>query len=150
MGKFQAFLLSLVLLAAPGGYMAWVMINMFMNNATEVGTMMQITAGLSALCGVLTALLPFAILVFSGGGGASNALDSSKETDAKGVDTFDDDDADSAGSFGDDLQDDTEMQSAEEFEDMESADFETVEFETDTFEDDEEFDDFDFDDEDLK
>ncbi len=111
MGRTQRALTSLVA-AIPAGFLAYLLVDVFLKRADTLPTMVKVLVGVTLLCAALVALMPFGLLIF---GGARKSADDVGKTAAsrKGAKADDDDeveaveeveeaDDDSVSAFDDD------------------------------------------------
>ena len=102
MGRTQRALTSLVA-AIPAGFLAYLLVVVFLKQADTLPTMMKVIVGVALLCAVLVALMPFGLLIF--GGARKSDADGSKAGKRKGAEADEDEDEVSAV---DDVDDDVE------------------------------------------
>lgn len=108
MGRVQRALTSLVA-AIPAGFLAYLLVMVFLNSADSLPMMLKIIVGLTLLCAAFVTLMPFILLIpgkkapaepakASGGGkGAKVAVaDDDEEVEEAGLDDADEDAVDSA------------------------------------------------------
>lgn len=93
MGRIQRALVSLVA-AIPAGFLAFLLVNTFLNSADKLNTTFQVVCGIVLACVVVVILMPFALLIFGGPKSKSDDDETSKgKTADEDVETIDDDDA---------------------------------------------------------
>jgi len=64
-GRTQRALTSLVA-AIPAGFLAYLLVMVFLNRADSLTTMTQVVVGVTLLCAALVALMPVGLMIFSG------------------------------------------------------------------------------------
>lgn len=92
-GRIQRALVSLVA-AVPAGFLAFLLVNTFLNSADKLNTTFQVVCGIVLACVAVVILMPFALLIFGGPKTKSEDDDSPKgKAVEEDVETIDDDDA---------------------------------------------------------
>lgn len=92
-GRIQRALVSLVA-AVPAGFLAFLLVNTFLNSADKLNTTFQVVCGVVLACVVVVILMPFALLIFGGPKSKSDDDETPKGKSAdEDVETIDDDDA---------------------------------------------------------
>ena len=89
MGRTQRALTSLVA-AIPAGFLAYLLVEVFLKRADTLPTMMKVLVGVTLLCAALVALIPFGLLIF--GGARKSADDGGKAAGSRKGTKADDDD----------------------------------------------------------
>lgn len=88
-GRIQRALVSLVA-AVPAGFLAFLLVNTFLNSADKLNTTFQVVCGIVLACVVVVILMPFALLIF-GGPKKSADDDSPKGKSSEDAEVIDDD-----------------------------------------------------------
>ena len=101
MGRTQRALTSLVA-AIPAGFLAYLLVTVFLKQADTLPTMAKVLVGVTLLCAALVALMPFGLLIF---GGARKSADDVGKTVASRKGTKADDDDEEVEEAGDDDDD---------------------------------------------
>lgn len=146
MSKVQAIAASTILLLAPGLFLAYLLVMMFISHSEDVTTFMQIVAGIGLLVSIIAIIYPVICLFLApslpkvkrakkgaaAGAAATEDAADSETFESDEMDTFDDDEE--SEEFEAAPQTGVEVSAA-----AESSEYETIEFETDDFDDSEEF-----------
>ena len=118
MGRTQRALTSLVA-AIPAGFLAYLLVDVFLKRADTLPTMMKVLVGVTLLSAALVALIPFGLLVF--GGARKSADDGGKATaPRKGAKADDDEEVEAVEEVEEAVDDDDDSVSA--FDDESDAD----------------------------
>jgi len=89
-GQTQRALTSLVA-AIPAGFLTYLLVMVFLNQADSLKTMTQVLAGVTLACSGLVTLMPFGLLIF---GGKKAVADDEGKTAGKAAEVVDDEEVD--------------------------------------------------------
>jgi hypothetical protein len=113
--------------AIPAGFLAYLLVMVFLTKAGNLPTMATVLVGLTLACAVLVILMPFGLLIFGG----KKAVDDDDERPAKASKVKDDEEVE-------EIEEAAEVEEADEIEDVESdggSDFEIGESDADIMSD---------------